>query len=152
MFLSLVRMMGLTGVTARTSNVAAKGFSLRLESLDGRVMPSTLHVAAGFDATPAAVRSVGVSGGVDNFGGLAGGVLAGGGSASIHSSHGVDNFGGLAGGVLAGGGSASAFSTGGDVIDGGSPGGVLGDRTGMAGVDAPIAESSTRSSGEEIPQ
>jgi hypothetical protein len=113
MFRSFVRMLGLTGETARTSNAARKGFSPRLETLDGRVMPSTLHVAAGIDAVPAAVRSVetptspiwvgvGASGGVDSFGGLSGGVIA--------------------------------------------------NRGGMASVDAPVEESITRSSGEEIPQ
>ena len=52
MFRSFVRMLGLTGESTRTSNTSVKGFSPRLETLDGRVMPSTLHVAAGIDTMP----------------------------------------------------------------------------------------------------
>jgi len=137
-------MMGLTGITARTSNVAAKGFSPRLESLDGRVMPSTLHVAAGFDATPAAVRSVDTPTppiwvGIGS--GAAGGMVGSG-----HSSGGVDNNGGLAGGVVANGHSLG----GGDMY--GVTGGVIGDRAGMASPQGNVEESITRSTGEEIPQ
>jgi hypothetical protein len=130
MFLSLVRMMGLTGVTARTSNAAAKGFSLRLESLDGRVMPSTLHVAAGFDATPAAVRCVDTPTPpirVDIYGGAYGGVLGDRAGVVGHSGGQVD-------------------------IYGGAYGGVLGDRAGMVSLQGNVEESITRSSGEEIPQ
>ena len=57
MFRSFVRMLGLAGETNRTRHAGQGHFSPRLEALDGRVMPSTLHVAAGIDTIPAMARA-----------------------------------------------------------------------------------------------
>ena len=159
MFRSFVRMLGLTGETTRTSNTSVKGFSPRLETLDGRVMPSTLHVAAGIDTAPAMARSVETPAPpiwVGIGGGAAGGVVGSG-----HSSGGVELNGGMPGGVLgdrAGMVSLDGGSPGGVLgdragmvsLDGGASGGVIGDRAGIASVDTSL--TLTRSAGEEIPQ
>jgi hypothetical protein len=140
MFRSFVRMLGLANETARTSKVG--GFSPRLETLDGRELPSTMTIAAGFDATPAAVRSVAgsdySSAGMDTNGVMPGGVLG-------DRAGAVRLDGGMSGGVLTD--RAGTVS-----LDGGASGGVLGDRAGKVSLPGTVEMSRARSAGEEIPQ
>ena len=137
MFRSFVRMLGLGGEMGRTTKIGAKGFSPRLESLDGRVMPSTLHVAAGIDTTPAATRSVETPTPpirVDIYGGASGGVLGDRAGGLGHSSGGVDIYGGVSGGVL--GDRAGMVS-----LDGGVSGGVIGDVHAFGGLSGGVLAS-----------
>jgi hypothetical protein len=135
------------------------GFTLRLENLDGRDMPSATW-AAGLVSESAAVhvaemdqvsvqRNGGLSGGIEGTNRSDGAVILGGLAGSIEGTYRSDGAvvaGGLTGGVVGSGGLT------GGVVLGGAGGGVTADRFAPIDVDGSSSvELSQIRVGEEIP-
>lgn len=139
MFRTIVRWLGWNGEAEPMRSPSVR-FSPRLESLDGRAMPSVTVVGGldGYGGRPGGVLANEVGGGASVIdGGSPGGVL---GDAVGHPGGEVVPLGGARGGVsLIYGGARGGVS----VIDGGMPGGVLGDAVGNPGGEVVLGDAHT---------